>query len=130
MGLPMPVSPRLARYLVLGVLALTAASCGGNGLGSILDPNKDSQKDKGFDNGVGGGQVVKDMFPGARFKREAPKVVDFQPSSSVKDVDIRTVIMITFSESMDKNSVTADNVVLRETGSGGTPITVEQIFLQ
>jgi hypothetical protein len=128
MGSPMPVSPRLLRCLALIALALAAAGCGGQGIGALLDPTR-TQKDKGFDNGVGGGQVVKAIFPGARFKREVPTIIDFQPSADVKDVNIRTVIAIAFSESIDKNSVTADSVVLRESGSG-TPITVEQIFLQ
>ncbi|MFO0984472.1 MAG: Ig-like domain-containing protein, partial [Planctomycetota bacterium] len=120
---------RFSAFALLAAALLPGLGCSGGALGDLLDPTK-TKKSEGFDNGVGGGQVIKDLFPGARFVREAPKITDFQPAADAKNVNIRSVIGITFSESINKSSVTADSVVLRESGGGGTPINVEQIFTQ
>ena len=114
--------------LIVGLLGL--ASCGGDAIGDLLDPSKDDSEEEGFRRGVGGGSVIKDLFEGARFQRAVPEIVNVYPSSGADTVSIRSVVVITFSESMDQQLVNQESVTFRESGGSGTALLVDQIWAQ
>jgi len=60
-------------FLLAIALLAFAASCG-EGLGVLTDPSKNDSEQEGFRRGVGGGSVIKDLFPGDRFRRDTPSV--------------------------------------------------------
>ncbi len=83
----------------------------------------DEEGGGGFDPGVGGGLVLRDLFVNARLERDPPTILRTAPESGAEDVSIKTAIAIEFSESMTAGTVRTGVSLFQSGSSTATPVT-------
>ena len=55
----------------------------------------------GFDPGTGGGVILRDLFQGARVEQSNPSVVRSYPADGDSGINVKAVLALEFSESVD-----------------------------
>jgi hypothetical protein len=114
--------PVLAVFGVAAAVLLVPACWDSDSIDHLFGA-PDEEGGGGFDPGVGGGLVLRDLFVNARLERDPPTILRTVPENGAVDVSVKTAIALEFSESMTSGTVRTGVSLFQSGSSTSTPVT-------